>query len=203
MPAPAPTLLPILRSSEQGRLLAELAAAPAREWSVRELADHLAVSPMTVSREVSRAAEASIVQTRRQGRNLLVKFNADHPLARPLREVLLATFGAPAVIAEEFADLAGVEFVAIIGSWAARYRGDPGEPPGDVDVLVVGSDVDRESVEEAAIRSERRLGTDVQAAVRTRAAWQEGSEPFLATVQSRPYVVILGDAATESNGGAW
>ncbi len=40
---------------------------------------------------------------------------------------------------DEFAGLEGVVQVVIFGSWAARYEGERGLPPNDVDVLVVGA----------------------------------------------------------------
>ena len=90
-----PALLPILRSEAQGRLFAQLAAHPDREWTVRGLARELGLTHVTVGRELDRAEQAGIVSSRRDGRNRLVRFDPTHPLARPLREILLATFGAP------------------------------------------------------------------------------------------------------------
>jgi len=146
---------------------------------------------MTAQREVDRAEAAGLVVSRREGRNRLVGANPDHPLFQPLRQVVVAAFGAPSVVAEEFAGVAGAERVLLFGSWVARYLGQDGPPPADVDVLVLGQDVDRAGVDAAADRAEKRLGLPVQATVRTLRAWEEASDPFLATVRGRPVVEVL------------
>ena len=57
----------------------------------------------------------------------------------------------------------------IFGSLAARYLGDPGETPHDIDVLVVGDKVSRLQVSAAAQRAEARLRIPVQTVVATNA----------------------------------
>ena len=197
MRPPAPSLVPILRSAMQGRLLAILAAEPARSYGVRELAEAADTSPTTAQREVDRAEEAGIVASRHEGRNRRVRFNSDHHLAQPLRQVLLATFGAPAVVADEFAGVGGADEILLYGSWVARYQGHDGPPPHDIDVLVIGDDVDRAAVDAAAERAEQRLGLPVQAAIRRRDAWHEARDPFLATVRSRPHLTVLTSQSNE------
>lgn len=78
----------------------------------------------------------------------------------------------------------------MFGSWAARYLGQPGRAPNDIDVLVIGSP-DRDAVDDAADRAERRIGLPVQATVRTRAQWDAERESFIKEVRSRPLVLVL------------
>lgn len=66
----------------------------------------------------------------------LVRAKVDHPLHPAIRQVILATYGPPAVIADVFNELAGADAVVLFGSWAARYAGVPGRTPNDIDVLV-------------------------------------------------------------------
>jgi predicted nucleotidyltransferase len=119
-----------------------------------------------------------------------VRANPSHPLYAALRQIILATFGPPAIIAEEFSALDGADAVVLFGSWAARYRGQPGRAPNDIDVLVIG-DADRDDVDDAAERAERRIGFPVQATVRSRAQWEAQREGFITEVRSRPLVVVL------------
>jgi hypothetical protein len=80
----------------------------------------------------------------------------------------------------------------LFGSWAARYLGEPGRAPNDIDVLVIGA-ADRDVVDDAAERAERRIGVPVQATARTRSQWESGRETFLHEVRSRPLVLVLVD----------
>jgi hypothetical protein len=76
------------------------------------------------------------VRSRNVGRARLVSSNGESRLARPLTDLLAVTYGPLTVVDEEFGGLDEVDLVLIYGSWAARYRGEPGPPPQEVDVLV-------------------------------------------------------------------
>jgi hypothetical protein len=181
----------MLRSDVQGRILAELLIDPSRELSSADLARRVGVSSATVSREIDRAELASIVTSRRVGNLRLVRADTDNPLHLPLRQLILASYGAPAVIAEEFGGIEGIEHLYLFGSWAARYEGERGPAPRDIDVLVIGR-VDREQAYEAADRAEQRLTLPVQVTLRTPRQWAEQKDPFIVEVRSRPLVPVLG-----------
>ncbi|MGH9249047.1 MAG: hypothetical protein ACRD0W_05980, partial [Acidimicrobiales bacterium] len=146
-----PALLPVFRSQHQAELLMWLMLHPDKEFSVSDLAARLDVPISTLHREVVRLDHAGLIASRTLGRNRMLRANVDHPAARPLTLLLEVTFGPKAVVAEEFA-LHGVEQVLIFGSWAARYAGEAGPPPHDIDVLVIGR-VDRADLYDAADRS--------------------------------------------------
>ena len=209
MKVPAPSLAPILRSDAQGRILARVLADPEKSYSLSDLVTWSKTSMPTVTREVRRAEEAGIVVTKKVGPIRFVRAGVDHPLYSSVRRIILATYGPPIVVAEEFADVEGADAVLLFGSWAARYAGEPGRAPNDVDVLVVGS-ADRDVVDEAAERVERRIGMPVQATVRTRSQWESGRESFIREIKSRTMVPVLADVeqpftpelgALESEGG--
>lgn len=162
---------------------------PDEEYSVSDLAGRIGVPLSTLHREVVRLDEAGLVASRALGRNRLVRANTAHPAADGLTRLLEVTFGPRAVVAEEFA-IAGVDRVVIFGSWAARYAGEAGPPPHDIDVLVVGK-VDRADVYEAADRAQSRLGIEVNPAVRAQRQWEEPDDALVAQIKASPYVVVL------------
>jgi len=188
----APSLAPVLRSDTQGRILARLLVDVTQEHSLSELADWADTSFPTALREVRRAERAGIVLTWKVGNTRLTRANVAHPLHRALRELIVATYGPPSVIAQEFGALEDVQAVLLFGSWAARYLGDPGSPPNDIDVLVIG-DPERRAVEDAAERAEETIGMPVQATIRSPRQWREATEGFIAEVKIRPLVPLLLD----------
>ncbi|MGH9228414.1 MAG: ArsR family transcriptional regulator [Acidimicrobiales bacterium] len=190
MKVPAPSLTPILRSDAQGRLLARVLVDPETSYNLSELVEWSKSSMPTVQREVERAELAGIVTTEKVGPTRLVRANTGHPLHDAVRRIILATYGPPAVVADEFSGVDGADAVLLFGSWAARYLGEPGRAPNDIDVLVIG-DPDRDLVDDAAERVEGRVGVPVQATVRTRRQWETASESFIKEVRSRPLVVVL------------
>jgi predicted nucleotidyltransferase len=144
---------------------------------------------------VTRAEQAGVVTSRRVGSARLVRA-ASSPLTGPLTEPLLRSFGPRQVVAEELADVPGVERVFLFGSWAARYAGQSGRPPADIDVLVVGMP-DRDDLDEAAERAGRRLSREVNVTVRSPQWWDDGQDGFHAELTARPLVPVLGTGVAD------
>jgi predicted nucleotidyltransferase len=162
---------------------------PDQEFSVSDLAGRLGVPLSTLHREVVRLDNAGLISSRTLGRSRLVRANTEHPAASALTQLLEVTFGPKAVIPEEF-KLPGVEQVLIFGSWAARYAGEVGPPPHDIDVLVIGA-VDRADLYEAADRAQSRLGIEVNPVVRTPRQWDNPADPLVAQIKASPFTVVL------------
>jgi DNA-binding transcriptional ArsR family regulator len=182
-------LLPLLRSPLVGELLAWLFLHPEQRYSVTELAHRLGASQSTVSREVDRLCEAELVREERRGNLRLLRANVDNPLARPLGELLALTYGPAAVLGELLTAVDGVDEAYVYGSWAARYAGEEGPPPRDIDVLIVGA-ADEDDLADAARVAERRLGREVNVHRVSARAWRSGNDPFLASVRARPLYPI-------------
>ncbi|MCL2423069.1 MAG: helix-turn-helix domain-containing protein [Micrococcales bacterium] len=189
MRSEAPTLLPLFRSQHQAELMTWLLLHPGTEHSVTELADRLDVPLSTMHREVVRLDAAGLITSRTQGRNRLVRAATGHPAADALARLLEITFGPKVVVAEEF-DLPGVQQVVIFGSWAARYAGQAGAPPRDIDVLVVGT-ADRTAAYDAAERAQARLGIEVNPVLRTYQQWTDPDDPLTIQIHASPFTVAL------------
>ena len=191
MRSDAPALLPVFRSRHQAELLALVLLHPDHEYTVTELAQRLGVPLSTLHRELQRLVEAELLTSRAVGRSRLVRANPEHPATEALTRLLEVTFGPHSVIADEFADVAGVSLVLIYGSWAARYHGAHGAPPADLDVLVVGTP-DRADVYDAADRAQARLSMQVNPVIRTPDQWSNATDRLLQQIQASPTVPVLG-----------
>jgi predicted nucleotidyltransferase len=190
MRSSAPALLPIFRSRLQADILAALLLRPDQELSLTDLARRLHAPLSTVHGEVQRLADAGLLMRREAGRSVMLRADPGNRLTTPLTELLLLSWGPPQVVAEEFADLQDAEEVVIFGSWAARYQQQPGRPPHDLDVLVVGRPR-REDVYDAADRAQQRLGLPVNPVVRTPETWRENDDPLVRQIRSAPFVEVL------------
>lgn len=193
MRSAGPALLPVFRSQHQAELLMWLFLHPDDEYGVTELAARLGVPLSTLHREVVRLDESGLIASRTMGRNRLVRANAAHHAAKPLTQLLEVTFGPKAVIAEEFA-IPGVNKVMIFGSWAARYAGEAGQLPHDIDVLVVGK-VDRADLYEAADRAQARLGIEVNALVRSVRQWDDPADALVNQIKASAHIAVLDESA--------
>ncbi|MHB1068116.1 MAG: ArsR family transcriptional regulator [Candidatus Nanopelagicales bacterium] len=189
----AVTLLPVFRSQTQALVLTRLLLGPGEE-SITDLAAAVGAYKNAVKHEVDRLEAAGLVSSRAVGRSRLVSVSAEEPVRSILLDLVLHTYGPVHVVGEELAGVAGIVAAFIYGSWAARYAREPGPPPGDIDVLVVG-DPDRDDVFEATGRATARLGKEVNAHVVTAAAWAKPKGAFLESVKAQPLVDLPLDRA--------
>lgn len=189
----APALLPIFRSQAQAEILTWLYLHPRQVFSLTDLARRVGVSVPTVHREAERLVDSRLVTETTLGRNRMLGANMTHPAAEPLRRLLEVTFGPRQVVAEEFADVAGADRVLIFGSWAARYAGETGRTPNDIDVMVIGASIDRADLYAAGDRAQQRLGIPVNPVMRTHQQWEDPSDRLSAQVHSQPAVDVTND----------
>jgi DNA-binding transcriptional ArsR family regulator len=92
--------LPILRSQQQGAILALLLGDPDLELSLTEIAARTGTPHPSVHREIQRAEQAGLVTSRKVASTRLVRANTASPYYAGLAEVLTRAFGVPAVLAE-------------------------------------------------------------------------------------------------------
>jgi len=194
-----PMLLPILRSQQQGQLLAWMLDDPARECSLAELSRQLNIPAPSIHLEIERAEVTGVVTSRMVGRTRLVKANPASRLFAPLIELLVMSFGVPHRLRGALAPIPEISAAYIFGSWAARFQQVGGTRAiGDIDILILGSP-DRDAVYQAVASVEPELGYPVQVTFRSSGWLDTASDSFRSTVASRPLVQILGADANATN----
>ncbi|MDR1264158.1 MAG: ArsR family transcriptional regulator [Propionibacteriaceae bacterium] len=184
-------MLSLLRSSVQGKVLATAYLSPEREFSVTELARLAGASLKATAQEVDRLVTAGLLADRRSGNQRLVRRPPASRIVTPLTDLMAATFGPLPVLTEELRGVPGVDQALIYGSWAARDAGEPGGPPDDVDVLVIGHpSLDR--LDDVAERAAARLNRAVNIRHLTPDHWADppAADTFVTAVKQRPLTVI-------------
>lgn len=187
--APA-ALLPIFRSEAQARILAWLLLKPEREQPISTLAPVAGTAQPNTLREVNRLVLAGLLTERRAGNTRLVTANVHSPYYDPLVQLLSRAYGPSRAVPDALTDVAGIDRVVIVGSWAHRYHGEPGPPPRDVDVVVIGHP-DGRSLRRANAALEATLDMPVQITIVTPQEWQDKDSGFLQEVQRRPYLEVV------------
>jgi predicted nucleotidyltransferase len=87
--------------------------------------------------------------------------------------------------------LESVTVAYIFGSWAARYSGEQGADPGDVDLLLVGQ-FDRSKAFEIALQAAKQVGKEINVNHLSADEWEAGELGFVKTLKSRPVIRIIG-----------
>lgn len=181
-------LLPILRSQTQGDLLALLFLNPDEQYTLTEAARAIAVSVPGLHHEAVRLIDAGLIKEHRQGRNRIIQAQLQSRIASALTDLLALTYGPMPVLEREFKGVKGIEHVYIFGSWAARYKGNPGPIPNDIDVLVIGT-TQLDLLDAISDRAEITLKRDVNIKRVSAKDWKQGS-PFISTFRKNPHVEL-------------
>jgi predicted nucleotidyltransferase len=184
-------LLPLLRSRVTGALLALLYLHPDRDYSLTEAGKAIGASPKVMSTEADRLVTAGLVRERRRGQARLLQAETSTPVSRPLTDLLAVTYGPLPVLGDLLSGVDGVQTAYIYGSWAARYLGEPGPVPHDIDVLVVGA-ADQDDLYDIARKAEIRLGREVNISVISPQYWEtpDPADSFMRHVRERPLVEL-------------
>lgn len=182
-------LAPVLRSEMQARLLAALLLHPDREASIAELSREIGADPGNLHSEIERLVDADILSDRRVGRTRLVRATREHPIVRPLTDLLLVGYGPKAAVENALREIPAVARAFIGGSWAARYHGINGPFPRDVDVIIIGTP-DRDDASETITEALRTIGHDAQVVFRTPEAWDEARDAFTRTAKAGSLVEL-------------
>jgi DNA-binding transcriptional ArsR family regulator len=180
-----PLLLPLFRSDGQARLLARVYLFPDRPRPLADLARELGIDRGTLTREADRLEQAGLVRSERIGRQRILHPDADSLYFDELSGLLLKALGPANLIGPAVAELQNVEQAFLIGSWAARYLGETGPPPGDIDVLLIGSP-EWGAVSRLARELTSVLGQEVNPTILSREQWDDQTDGFVRQVRREP-----------------
>jgi predicted nucleotidyltransferase len=182
-------LLPLLRSRFTGALLALLYLHPDKDYSLTEAGRAIGASPKVMSTEADRLVTAGLVREVRRGQSRLIRAETSGPVSGPLTDLLAVTYGPQPVLTDLLSGVSGIEEAYIYGSWAARYHGEPGPVPHDVDVLVVGT-ANEDDLYEIAREAESRLGREVNISAINPRYWEspDPADSFMRHIRERPLV---------------
>jgi len=178
--------LPIFRSPEQERLLAQLFVFADAPLTLSELAGRAGTSMGGTHKEVERLEASGLVRSTTRGRSRLVEADESSPVYNEIRGLLAKTLGPEPLLRSALSDIDGIREAFVYGSWA-----DPTQlSPADIDVLVVG-EPDVATVYDAISSVEEEAGRPINVTVRSPAEWKEADGAFERAVRSRPRVDLL------------
>ncbi|HEX9866180.1 MAG TPA: ArsR family transcriptional regulator [Acidimicrobiia bacterium] len=178
--------LPLFRSPEQERLLAELFVFAREPLSLSELARRTGTSMGGVHKEVERLERSGLLVSKTSGRSRLVEPDRSSPLYTDLRGLLTKSMGPGSLLRDALSAIDGIQEAFIFGSWA-----DPDQmAPQDIDLMVIG-DPDLGEVYAAVSGVEAEVGRPINVVLRSRDEWADADEAFERAVRSRPRIQLI------------
>lgn len=178
--------LPLFKSPEQERLLAELFVFAQEPLSLSELAQRTGTSMGGVHKEVERLERSGLVISKTSGRSRLVEPNRSSPVYTELRSLLTKSMGPEPLLRDALAGIDGIHEAFIFGSWA-----DPDQmAPHDIDLMVIG-DPDPGQVYDAVSAVEAEAGRPINVVLRSEDEWAGTDGAFERAIRSRPRIQLV------------
>lgn len=178
--------LPLFRSPQQERLLAELFVFALEPLALSELARRTGTSVGGVHKEVERLERSGLVVSKTSGRSRLVEPNRSSPIYRELRSLLTKSMGPEPRLRDALSSIDGVQDAFIFGSWA-----DPDQmAPQDIDLMIVG-DPDLGQLYDLVSGVEADVGRPINVVVRSGDEWASADGAFERAVKSRPRIELI------------
>jgi predicted nucleotidyltransferase len=158
---------------------------------IREIADRAGVPYSTVQREIARLEESGLVRAMTVGRTRVIEPNQLSPYFNELHSLVLKSYGPATVLGDVLRTHRGVRDAYIFGSWAARYSGEPGPDPQDIDVaVIVTPEAERDAIDDDLASAAERLGRFVNPVLVDENDWDLSATPFIQTLRGRPLVEL-------------
>ena len=189
-----PPLLPIFRSEPQLRVLGRLLLQPETPCTMDELGEGSGMSKTSLHRELMRAVDAGLVERDDSRRPHEFRAAQSSPLYEPVVALLRMTVGVEQELRDLLLATPGVEAAALHGSWVEGNV----RPTSDIDLLVVGHDVDGRRLRRNLRALGRRVGREIDLMLVRRGEFDEllqGENPFLRLLLERPHLNLVGYVA--------
>lgn len=173
------------------RVLGLLLLHPEEALHGREIARRTDLPSGTITRELSRLADAGLLNRETRGNQVLYSANRACPIYEELASILRKTSGLAEVLAESLSTAKGSMAVAFVYGSMARGTQVAGS---DIDVMVIGS-VGFGDIAECLHPAQATLGREINAKVFQVAEWREhvaARDPFVMDVLARPKIFLKG-----------
>lgn len=186
------TLASVLFTDYRRRVLGLLLLHPEQGYYLREIARLTGTVPGTLKRELTKLADAGVLNVEKVGNQVHYMANRDCPIFEELASVLRKTSGLVDVLSEGLMPLAErIEVAFVFGSMASG-KANTGS---DIDLMVIGEVSFAEVV--ARLHSlQDLLGREINPKLYSRAEWQklvQAQSAFVRDVLSKPRLFVIGN----------
>jgi len=186
------TLASVLFTDYRRRVLGLLLLHPEQRYYLREIARLTGTVPGTLKRELTKLADAGVLNVEKVGNQVHYMANRDCPIFEELASVLRKTSGLVDVLSEGLMPLASLIEVAFVFGSMASGKANTGS---DIDLMVIGE----ASFAEVVARLhplQDLLGREINPKLYSRAEWQklvQAQSAFVRDVLSKPRLFVIGN----------
>jgi predicted nucleotidyltransferase len=183
-----------LFSKVQQRVLALIFGHPERSFYASEIVRNVRSGTGAVERELARLKSSGLVTVERIGNQKHYRANPDSPIFTELKSLVLKTVALAEPLKESLEPLSGrIDAAFIYGSFAKGAD----TASSDIDLMVIGDDLDYAGLYGAVQDAERKLSRKVNPTFLSPVDWtrkvaEKGS--FVSKINAQPKIFIFGAA---------
>lgn len=181
-----------LFSNVQKRVLGLIFGQPERSFYTSEIMRNVRSGTGAVERELTRLRDSGLVSVQRIGNQKHYRANADSPIFEELKSLVLKTVALTEPLKESLEPIAKtIDTAFIYGSFAKGTD----TAASDIDLMVIGHNLDYAGVFSAVLDAETKLGRKVSPNLLSRKAWiKKSNDPgsFVSKVKKLPKIFVIG-----------
>jgi predicted nucleotidyltransferase len=181
-----------LFSNVQKRVLGLIFGQPERSFYTSEIMRSVRSGTGAVERELTRLKDSGLVSVQRIGNQKHYRANADSPIYEELRSLVRKTVALTEPLKESLEPIAKtIDTAFIYGSFAKGTD----TAASDIDLMVIGDDLDYAGLFSAALDAEIKLGRKVSPTLLSRNDWiKKSNDPgsFVSKVRKLPKIFVIG-----------
>jgi predicted nucleotidyltransferase len=181
-----------LFSNVQKRVLGLIFGQPGRSFYTSEIMRNVRSGTGAVERELTRLRDSGLVSVQRIGNQKHYRANADSPIFEELRSLVRKTVALTEPLKESLEPIAKtIDTAFIYGSFAKGTD----TAASDIDLMVIGDDLDYAGLFSAALDAETKLGRKVSPTLLSHKDWiKKSNDPgsFVSKVRKLPKIFVIG-----------
>jgi predicted nucleotidyltransferase len=181
-----------LFSNVQKRVLGLIFGQPERSFYTSEIMRSVRSGTGAVERELTRLKDSGLVSVQRIGNQKHYRANADSPIFEELRSLVRKTVALTEPLKESLEPIAKtIDTAFIYGSFAKGTD----TAASDIDLMVIGDNLDYAGLFSAALDAETKLGRKVSPTLLSRNDWSKKSNDpgsFVSNVRKLPKIFVVG-----------
>ncbi len=169
----------IIGSKTRIKLLTRLFFNPDTRSYLRELAKEFNVSTNSVREELNQLTKTKLLNSQKNGRQVLYMANTDHALFPELKSMVSKVMGIDRIIDSMVNRLGDLELAYLIDDYAE------GKDTGIIDLLLVGN-IDQYHLNDLSRKTERYIKRKIRSLVLSRDEFNDFSQKL----ENKPHVLI-------------
>jgi len=159
----------LITSRMRIRILMRIFLNPERKVYLRELADEFQASPSHIKNELDQLREANLLNSRKNGRQVLFSANTNHPVFNELHSMVKKALGMDQILESIIERLGNLDQAILVDDYAE------GKDTGIIDLVLVG-DIDKTNLQDLTAKTEKYIDRKIRTLVLSREEYLRLSE---------------------------